>query len=199
MNKELRIKNKKPAIHDSLFMLHDSGKSGQSMLLSVMIISSIILTVTSLIGLLMIYEIRNTTNVRESAKAIFAADAGIECALYHNAKDNTKDCNADSAFGDPSTDYQVEYIYADEDGDGVPDSGLEIGARSYGVSRKINRAFEAQFVIVECNDGEDNEPPTGDGSIDFNGIDINGDGDFLDPGEYPPDPGCSFSWDTVED
>ena len=30
-----------------------------------------------------------------------------------------------------------------------------------------------------------------DGAVDFLGIDLNGDGDFDDPGEFPPDPQCT--------
>ncbi|MCZ6784488.1 MAG: S8 family serine peptidase [Proteobacteria bacterium] len=40
----------------------------------------------------------------------------------------------------------------------------------------------------ECADGVDND---GDNAVDFLGVDLNGDDDFDDPDEFPPDPQCS--------
>lgn len=52
------------------------------MILTVVLISSAILSATSLAGLLIIYQLRQSTDIVNSAKAIFAADSGIECSLY---------------------------------------------------------------------------------------------------------------------
>jgi hypothetical protein len=60
---------------------------GQVMLLTVAIIGGLILTASAIAGLLMLYQIRQTTDTINSAKAIFAADTGIEWGLYGMFKD----------------------------------------------------------------------------------------------------------------
>lgn len=60
-----------------------SGKEGQAMLLTVMMLSGVILSVSLVAGLLMIYQIRQAGNFTNSAKAIFAADSGVEWWYYH--------------------------------------------------------------------------------------------------------------------
>jgi len=52
------------------------------MLLSILTLGATILSVTTIAGLLMVYQIRQTTDFGSSAKSIFAADAGTEWALY---------------------------------------------------------------------------------------------------------------------
>ncbi len=56
--------------------------SGQAMILTVLALGGTILGATTIAGLLMLYQIRQTADLANSAKAIFAADAGIEWALY---------------------------------------------------------------------------------------------------------------------
>ena len=55
---------------------------GQAMLLTVLSIGGTILGATAIAGLIMLYQIRSATDFANSAKAIFAADAGTEWALY---------------------------------------------------------------------------------------------------------------------
>ena len=57
--------------------------SGQAMLLTVLSIGGTILAVTTVAGLLMLYQIGSATDFTNSAKAVFAADAGTEWALYN--------------------------------------------------------------------------------------------------------------------
>ena len=66
------------------------------MLLAVVILSSAILGVTSLAGILTLYQVRSAGGAINSTKAIFAADAGIECALYRFSKDGTYDCGVEA-------------------------------------------------------------------------------------------------------
>ena len=56
--------------------------SGQVMLLTVLALSGTILGATTIAGLLMLYQIRQSTDASNSTKAIYAADAGIEWELY---------------------------------------------------------------------------------------------------------------------
>jgi len=60
----------------------DASRSGQAVLVAVLTLGGAILGATTLAGLLMLYEIRATTNSEDSAKAIFAADSGVNWALY---------------------------------------------------------------------------------------------------------------------
>ena len=55
---------------------------GQTMLLTVMLLSSAILGATSLAALLVLYQLRQATDAKASTQAIFAADSGIECVLF---------------------------------------------------------------------------------------------------------------------
>ena len=63
-----------------------SCASGQVMLMTVVMLSGAILASTSLAGLLILYQLRQATDAAASTKAIFAADAGLERALYNESK-----------------------------------------------------------------------------------------------------------------
>ena len=52
------------------------------MILTVLVLGGTILGATTIAGLLTVYQIRQTTDLGNSAKAIFAADTGIEWGLY---------------------------------------------------------------------------------------------------------------------
>ncbi len=56
------------------------------MLLAVLTLGATMLGVTTIAGLLMLYQIRQVTNFGNSAKSIFAADGGTEWALYSFAQ-----------------------------------------------------------------------------------------------------------------
>lgn len=102
------------------------------MLVTVLILSGTILGATAIAGLLMLYQIRQTTNVADSAKAIFAADSGLECQFYRRFKD------ADS------TDYCSSMVLNNEASfsTNLPDADT---IQSLGESGQVARAFEATF------------------------------------------------------
>lgn len=58
------------------------------MLLTVLILSGVILAATTIAGLLMLYQIRQSSDIANSTKAIYAADSGIERALYNLIKND---------------------------------------------------------------------------------------------------------------
>jgi len=60
------------------------ARSGQAMLIAVLSLGGAILGATTVAGLLTLYQIRATTDTANSAKAIFAADAGVEWALFNH-------------------------------------------------------------------------------------------------------------------
>lgn len=57
--------------------------SGQVMIMTTLAIGGTILGAATIAGLLVVYQIRATTDLADSAKAVFAADAGIEWQLYN--------------------------------------------------------------------------------------------------------------------
>jgi|SRR3989344_894756 len=66
-------------------------KKGQVMILSVLALGGTILGATTIAGLLMVYQLRSTSDVANSAKAIFAADTGIDWMMYQFAKPDSTD------------------------------------------------------------------------------------------------------------
>lgn len=60
----------------------DYKRRGQAMFLAVLTLGATMLAVSTIAGLLMVYQIRQVTDFESSASSIFAADAGAEWALY---------------------------------------------------------------------------------------------------------------------
>src|SRR4030042_1587581 len=67
------------------------NNKGQAMLLTVLILSGAILGASPISGYLMLLKIRGSSDISNSAKAIFAADSGIEWELYKYFKN--PDCS----------------------------------------------------------------------------------------------------------
>ncbi len=110
--------------------------SGQVMLVTVMALSGTILGATTIAGLLMLHQIRQSTDTVNSSKAIYAADSGIEYELYRFFKDDSyEDINPLSNGATFET--RVVEKLAD---DGVTVESITI--KSTGKSNKIARAFE---------------------------------------------------------
>lgn len=102
------------------------------MLLTVMMLTGVILSTTSLVALLVLYQLRQTTDVIASSQAIFAADAGIECALFKQlkpAESTSINCSQDKLSNG------AEFKTVTQ--------GNTI--KSAGRSRRSARAFEATF------------------------------------------------------
>ncbi len=69
------------------------SEGGQAMLLTVTVLSSVILGAASLASVLVTYQLRQVTDSRISAQAIFATDAGIERALFERfGRGSPKSC-----------------------------------------------------------------------------------------------------------
>jgi hypothetical protein len=60
----------------------NQNRKGQVMIISVVTLSGILLAAAAIAGLLMTYQLRSANDTVNSAKALFAADAGIEAATY---------------------------------------------------------------------------------------------------------------------
>ena len=116
--------------------------SGQVMLLAVGLIGASILTATTIAGYLMLQRIKMASNFIDSAKAVFAADAGIECELYkYNFSDPTDPQNIDCealSFEDGKTSIRTSIV---TDASSTPQY-----VKSIGTSNKSKRAFMMNFV-----------------------------------------------------
>jgi len=113
-------------------------QSGQVMLLTAVLISGIVLSATSLAGLLTIYQLRQVTDVTNSTKAIFAADSGVECALYkHNFSDPTKPRQIDCGETKPVTLSNNATFQTN------PDQNISVGT-----SGRSSRAFQIYFSNI---------------------------------------------------
>ncbi len=64
-----------------------SNTTGQAMILAVMVLGGVIMGATTIAGMMTTYQIRQATDAANSQKAIFAADAGIECGMYTYFRD----------------------------------------------------------------------------------------------------------------
>lgn len=67
---------------EAMVVRRKSERSGQAMLIAVLAMGGAMMGATAIAGLLILYQIRATTNSVNSAKSIFAADSGVDWALY---------------------------------------------------------------------------------------------------------------------
>jgi len=79
------------------------GQSGQAMLVATLFISGLILSATTIAGLLLFYQVRGVSNAAVSARAFFAADSGAErslyCYLFKEVEGGVGDENCDAGEG----------------------------------------------------------------------------------------------------
>ncbi len=120
------------------------------MLLSVLLISSAILGAATLAGTLVLFQLRQTGEAQSSAQAVFAADAGTECALYQKyavAGGDPASCSAELASG---AQYMVE---VSPDGWWIKSTGRSgRSARTFQLYLKGMCEFGGQFSLQPlCN------------------------------------------------
>lgn len=65
---------------------------GQVMLITVLALGGTILGATTIAGLMILYQLKQTNDLINSNKAIFAADSGIEWRLYKFFKTDAQVC-----------------------------------------------------------------------------------------------------------
>jgi hypothetical protein len=119
------------------------GRSGQAMLLAVLTLGATMLAVTTIAGLLMVYQIRQVTAFGSSAQAVFAADAGAEWSLYNYFQQSGQSETVLPAFINSATVSAACY-----DASGNPTSctaTTSVYAISKGSAGNTKRAFLATF------------------------------------------------------
>lgn len=108
------------------------------MLLTVMLLSGAILGATSLAGLLVLFQLRQTSDIKASTQAIIAADAGIECAYmvrFEGGIDSEPDASSYSSCTG-TFENGARYEVVSEDGKRI---------KSVGKAGRSARAFEIRF------------------------------------------------------
>ncbi|MEK7624297.1 MAG: hypothetical protein AAB404_01020 [Patescibacteria group bacterium] len=99
--------------------------TGQVMLLTTLVVGGLLLGASAIAGLMMVYQIRQSSDVVNSTKAVFAADSGVEWELYRMFKD--------SDYPKPIMTNQTDFS--------TTVSGSNI-VKSVGSSNRSSRAFE---------------------------------------------------------
>lgn len=121
---------------------HTNHRQGQSMILTVLVLSSAVLAISAIGGYMMMLRLRINSDIVNTTKAIYITDAGIECEAYNQFQMASIDCNAapynafphTSGTVDPSASYQVEYT------PGPPPYMI-----SKGIYRSSSRSFRLDF------------------------------------------------------
>ncbi len=115
-------------------------QKGQVMLLSVLLISGSILVFSTIAGYLMLLRIKGGSFSVDSAKAVFAADSGIECELYrYNLANpqNPKSLNCNGLIFDDNR-VKIESLI-------VYDNNIPLYIKSIGLAGDSKRAFIMKF------------------------------------------------------
>lgn len=114
-------------------------KKGQIMLLSVLTLGMIMLGATAIAGLLTVYQIRMSSNVTDSAKAIFAADAGLDWGIYQFTRPTSSD--QAPVFSNGASFTATCYDSSLNQLDSCANSSTSV-IRSFGRSGALSRVFE---------------------------------------------------------
>lgn len=128
---------------DSRFKIQE----GQIMLLTVLTLGGTILGATTIAGLLMIYQIRQATDIANSGKAIFAADAGIEWGEYQFFKPDPTLPLPTFANGAAVSVVTDCFDSADAPSDCASTSTTRAVIRAVGTAANVSRAFESTLTF----------------------------------------------------
>lgn len=123
--------------------IQNSG--GQAMIITVVMMGGILLSATAIAGLLLVYQIRQSNDSVSSAKAFFAADAGMEAVSWCWFKG----CPGGSIAAPVMTNFESTGVSMGVISTIVPQPGggnaLKIIATGFAADRKIIRILEAEF------------------------------------------------------
>lgn len=134
-----------------------NSTTGQVMITTILALGGVLMGATAIAGLLMIYQIRQATDLANSTKAIFAADTGVDWGLYQYGPCSSDPTKCDSASG--GYDYgtnnlefdnkaSVEVVCYDESENSVDCTagpGTVKAIHSQGSSGRSSRAFLIEF------------------------------------------------------
>lgn len=115
-------------------------RSGQVMLITVVMLSGAVLASTSLAGLLILYQLRQATNAKASMQAVFAADAGLEWAFYNENRSVAPEPypHTSPPLSNGTVSSPIIYTVDKNDADPLP-------LKSIGQSGRTARAFQGSL------------------------------------------------------
>lgn len=117
------------------------------MLVTVLAMSGTLLGATAIAGYLMLNQIRQTTDVVNSTKAIFAADAGLEWRIYKFFKADGQKCLECPDGGQcPAPAMTNGSTFQATCASQVVDLTETVSIQSKGISLRNARAFELTFT-----------------------------------------------------
>ncbi len=117
-------------------------RSGQVMILSVMILGGVLLSAGAIAGLLTVYQIRASNDAVSSAKAVFAADTGIEVASWCLFKD----CSPYSSSDLPPVDFDDSGVSFEANSE-ITETDVTIISKGFAADNQIVRILEVVFII----------------------------------------------------
>ncbi len=124
-------------------MIQKNKESGQVMILSVVMLGGILLSAASIAGLLMVYQIRASNDAVNSAKAVFAADAGVEAATWCIGQGPNcpwgEFSDAPFVFDDAGVTFKILWREA------IP-GRLQVISQGFASAGRVVRILEATFV-----------------------------------------------------
>lgn len=121
---------------------HRRNGTGQVMIVSVVILGGILLSASAIAGLLTIYQIRASNDAVSSAKAIFAADTGIEVAQWCIFKG----CPPNSLENPPKVDFDDGGVSFELDSTVSP-SQITVISSGLSAFGRVIRILETVFVF----------------------------------------------------
>ncbi len=141
------------------------GRSGQAMLIAVLSLGGAILGATAVAGLLTLYQLRAANDEQNSAKAIFAADSGVEWTLFDyycgvegrcpgGAPDDGQSPPPASSLPTFMNAATISISCADINGDpsACSDVSTTVSGVSIGTSNNSRRAFAVTLVGATSTD-----------------------------------------------
>ncbi len=115
--------------------------AGQAMIMTIIALGGTILGATTIAGLLMLYQIRQASDLANSNRSIFAADAGVEWGLYDFF-------NPSSTIASPTFSNGAQVTVTCYDSAGASNacsSASTTAIRALGQAGGVSRAFELSF------------------------------------------------------
>ncbi len=112
------------------------------MILSVVILGGVLLSTGAIAGLLTVYQIRASNDAVNSAKAVFAADAGIEAASWCLFKD----CSPYSSSDLPPVDFDDSGVSFEASSE-ITETDVTITSKGFAADGQIIRILETIFII----------------------------------------------------
>lgn len=109
----------------------NKNNRGQVMLLTVILLSGTVMGATAIAGMLTIYQLRQSSNVSDSMRALYAADTGIGWELYKNSKD--------SSYAKPVMTNGAEFETKLSQANTIKSTGFA------DTNRRVGRAFQVSF------------------------------------------------------